>query len=75
MVQTGRIGSGHSNTRSGRCYKGGVKAIGTELVEEGIELAAKDAAKIAAKEIVEEKAFQHSYETLEGKFVSVVKMQ
>ncbi len=39
---------------AGSIIKGGIKTIGTELVEEGIEMAAKDAAKTAAKEVAEE---------------------
>ncbi|MDQ0067702.1 DUF6443 domain-containing protein [Chryseobacterium lathyri] len=41
---------------AGSVIKGGVKAIGTELVEEGIEMAVKDAAKTAAKEMAEKEA-------------------
>lgn len=41
---------------SGAIIKGGVKAIGTELVEEGIELATKDVVKSASKEIAEDGA-------------------
>lgn len=45
---------------AGSIIKGGIKTIGTELVEEGIEMAAKDAAKdfslAATKEIAEEGA-------------------
>jgi hypothetical protein len=45
---------------SGSIIKGGIKTIGTELVEEGIEMAAKDVAKdfslAATKEIAEEDA-------------------
>lgn len=57
-VQTG-IGVGGlaldiATLGAGSIIKGGVKAIGTELVEEGLELAAKDVAKTTAKEIAEE---------------------
>jgi len=59
-VQTG-IGVGGlaldiATLGAGSIIKGSVKTIGTELVEEGIELAAKDAAKLAAKEVAEEGA-------------------
>lgn len=39
---------------AGSILKGGVKTIGTELVEQGLEAAAKDVAKTAAKEAAEE---------------------
>lgn len=41
---------------AGSIIKGGVKTIGTKLVEEGLEMAAKDAAKTAAKEMAEKEA-------------------
>ncbi|WP_223560405.1 DUF6443 domain-containing protein [Chryseobacterium lathyri] len=66
-VQTG-IGVGGlaldiATLGAGSIIKGSVKTIGTELVEEGLELAAKDAAKTAAKEIAEEGA-EKSMKTL-----------
>lgn len=59
-VQTG-IGVGGlaldiATLGAGSIIKGSVKTIGTELVEEGIEMAAKNVAKDAAKEISEEGA-------------------